>query len=150
MRIVIQRVKSASVEVESEVVGQIKQGLLLLIGVEDADNDEDISWLSKKILNLRIFPDDEKPMNRSVQDINGQLLVVSQFTLYASTKKGNRPSFIKAAAPEKAERLYEKLIDRLKTESALTVASGRFGKMMEVSLINDGPVSIIIDSKNRE
>lgn len=150
MRIVIQRVKSASVEVESEVVGQIKQGLLLLIGVEDADNDEDISWLSKKILNLRIFPDNEKPMNRSVQDINGQLLVVSQFTLYASTKKGNRPSFIKAAAPEKAERLYEKLIDRLKTESALTVASGRFGKMMEVSLINDGPVSIIIDSKNRE
>jgi D-tyrosyl-tRNA(Tyr) deacylase len=145
MRIVIQRVKSASVEVESEVVGQIKQGLLLLIGVEDADNDEDISWL-----NLRIFPDNEKPMNRSVQDINGQLLVVSQFTLYASTKKGNRPSFIKAAAPEKAERLYEKLIDRLKTESALTVASGRFGKMMEVSLINDGPVSIIIDSKNRE
>ena len=150
MRIVIQRVQSAEVIVEKETAGQISGGLLLLVGVEDADNDDDIEWLSKKILNMRIFPDEEKPMNQSVQDINGQLLVVSQFTLHASTKKGNRPSFIKAAAPEKAERLYEKLIDRLKTESALKVASGRFGKMMEVSLINDGPVTIIIDSKNRE
>ena len=150
MRIVIQRVKSAQVSVENEVSGQIETGLLLLVGVEDADDEEDIAWLSKKILNMRIFPDDEKPMNQSVKDIEGQLLVVSQFTLHASTKKGNRPSFIKAAAPEKAERLYEKLIDRLKTESALKVASGRFGKMMEVSLINDGPVTIIIDSKNRE
>ena len=150
MRIVVQRVQSAEVSVEKEIAGQISGGLLLLVGVEDADNDDDIAWLSKKILNMRIFPDDEKPMNQSVQDIDGQILVVSQFTLHASTKKGNRPSFIKAAAPEKAERLYEKLIDRLKTESALKVGSGRFGKMMEVSLINDGPVTIIIDSKNRE
>ena len=150
MRIVIQRVKSAEVSVEKEISGQIETGLLLLVGIEDADDEEDIAWLSKKILNMRIFPDDEKPMNQSVKDIDGQLLVVSQFTLHAATKKGNRPSFIKAAAPEKAERLYEKLIDRLKIESALKVASGRFGKMMEVSLINDGPVTIIIDSKNRE
>ena len=150
MRIVIQRVKSASVEVESKTVGKINQGLLLLVGVEDADDEEDIVWLSKKILNMRIFPDDEKPMNQSVLDIKGEILVVSQFTLHASTKKGNRPSFIKAAAPEKAKILYEQLIDRLQTESALQVDSGQFGKMMDVSLINDGPVTIIIDSKNRE
>ena len=150
MRIVIQRVKSASVEVESKTVGKINQGLLLLVGVEDADDEEDIVWLSKKILNMRIFPDDEKPMNQSVLDIKGEILVVSQFTLHASTKKGNRPSFIKAAAPEKAKILYEQLIDRLQTESALQVGSGQFGKMMDVSLINDGPVTIIIDSKNKE
>ena len=150
MRIVVQRVQSAQVSVENEICGQIKTGLLLLVGIEDADDDEDVAWLSKKMINMRIFPDDEKPMNRSVKDIDGQLLVVSQFTLHASTKKGNRPSFIKAAAPEKAERLYETLIDQLKTESGLKVASGRFGKMMEVSLINDGPVTIIIDSKNKE
>jgi len=149
MRIVIQRVTSASVKVEHQIVGQINQGLLLLVGVEDADDEEDIAWLSKKILNMRIFPDDDKPMNQSVHDIGGQLLVVSQFTLHASTKKGNRPSFIKAAAPVKAEYLYELLIDRLKTESALKVESGQFGKMMDVSLINDGPVTIIIDSKNK-
>ena len=150
MKVVIQRVQSAQVNVDQKVVGQISSGLLLLVGIEDADGDEDITWLSKKILNMRIFPDEEKPMNRSVQDISGQLLVVSQFTLHASTKKGNRPSFVKAAAPEKARLLYEQLIDRLKIESALTIESGRFGKMMEVSLINDGPVTIILDSKNKE
>ena len=150
MKVVIQRVQSAQVSVDQKIVGQINSGLLLLVGIEDADEEDDISWLSKKILNMRIFPDEEKPMNRSVQDISGQLLVVSQFTLHASTKKGNRPSFVKAAAPEKARLLYEQLIDRLKIESALPIESGRFGKMMEVSLINDGPVTIILDSKNKE
>lgn len=150
MRIVVQRVKSASVKVADQIAGKINKGLLLLVGVEDADHEDDIKWLSKKIINMRIFPDDEKPMNQSLKDIDGEVLVVSQFTLHASTKKGNRPSFIKAAAPNKAKDVYESLINQLKNESTCPVLTGKFGEMMDVSLINDGPVTIIIDSKNRE
>lgn len=150
MRIVVQRVKSASVKVADQIAGKINKGLLLLVGVEDADHEDDIKWLSKKIINMRIFTDDEKPMNQSLKDIDGEVLVVSQFTLHASTKKGNRPSFIKAATPNKAKDVYESLINQLKNESTCPVSTGKFGEMMDVSLINDGPVTIIIDSKNRE
>ena len=150
MRVVIQRVTQASVEIDTLVTASIDQGMLVLIGIEESDNQEDIDWLCGKILRLRIFPDVDEVMNLSIIDIGGELLVVSQFTLHASTKKGNRPSYIKAARPETAIPLYEKFVETLRNESGLTIKTGSFGAMMKISLINDGPVTIIIDSKNRE
>ena len=150
MRAVVQRVKKASVKVADNKVAEIGNGLLIFVGIEDADKQEDLEWLSKKVINTRIFPSEEKPMNRSVEAINGELLVVSQFTLHASTKKGNRPSFVRAAAPDKARSLYDQFVDQLRKDTDQEIATGAFGKMMEVSMINDGPVTIIIDSKNRE
>lgn len=150
MRAVIQRVANASVVVEGETVGAIDKGLLILLGIEDADDQEDIEWLTRKISKLRIFDDEEGQMNYSVQDVDGGLLVVSQFTLHSSTKKGNRPSFIQAARPETAEPLYEKFVKYLEVVATRKVATGTFGAMMQVSLVNDGPVTIIIDTKNRK
>lgn len=150
MKAVLQRVASASVSINGKIHGEIKNGLLVLLGVEKADNDEDTEWLCKKIIQLRIFGDDSGLMNRSVQDIDGDILLISQFTLHASTQKGNRPSFIKAARPEQAIPLYEKTIVQLETLSGKKIATGIFGAAMQVSLVNDGPVTIIIDSKNRE
>ena len=150
MRVVIQRVSEASVSVENSITGQIKKGLLVLAGFEDSDNIEDIEWLSKKIVQLRIFSDSNDLMNLSVHDVLGDILVVSQFTLHASTKKGNRPSFIKAAKPETAIPLYEQFKKQLEVELGKPVQSGVFGAMMNVSLINDGPVTITIDTKNKE
>ncbi len=150
MRVVIQRVSEASVSVDNSITGQIKMGLLVLAGFEDSDNIEDIEWLCKKILQLRIFNDDKGVMNLSVQDVSGEILLVSQFTLHASTKKGNRPSYIKAAKPEIAIPLYEKFKKQLGIELGKPVQSGVFGAMMNVSLINDGPVTITIDSKVKE
>lgn len=150
MRAVIQRVSKASVTVEGKITGQIDTGLLVLIGIEDADTDEDIQWLSNKIVNLRIFNDDNGVMNRSVKEIGGAVLLVSQFTLHASTKKGNRPSYIKASKPDIAIPLYEKMIDKLTNDLSRKVETGVFGADMKVELLNDGPVTIIIDTKNRE
>ena len=150
MRVVIQRVSEASVSVENNVTGKIKTGLLVLAGFEDSDNIEDIEWLSKKIVQLRIFGDDKGLMNLSVCDVSGEVLLVSQFTLHASTKKGNRPSFIKAAKPKTAIPLYEQFKKQLEVELGKPVQSGVFGAMMNVSLINDGPVTITIDTKNKE
>ncbi len=150
MRVVIQRVTQASVEIEGQLTASIGNGMLVLVGIEESDNQEDVDWLCGKILRLRIFPDTDKVMNLSIVDIGGELLVVSQFTLHASTKKGNRPSYIKAARPETAIPIYEKFIVTLEGESGLTVKTGHFGAMMKISLINDGPVTIIIDSKNKE
>ena len=150
MRVVIQRVTKASVTIDGKINGVIDQGLLVLLGIEDGDNEEDIKWLSNKIVNLRVFNDEEGVMNRSVQDINGKILLVSQFTLHASTKKGNRPSYIKASKPDIAIPLYEKMINQLKTDLGKEIATGIFGADMKVELLNDGPVTIIIDSKNKE
>lgn len=150
MRVLIQRVSSASVKVAGEITGEIEEGLLILLGIENEDTEEDIKWLCSKISGLRIFRDKEGKMNKSIVDINGGLLVVSQFTLHASTKKGNRPSFIKAARPEMAIPLYEKFKALLSIQSGIQVESGEFGAMMDVELLNDGPVTIWIDSKNRE
>lgn len=150
MRALIQRVKNASVTIEEELFSEIDQGLLILLGIEDEDSQEDINWLAGKISRLRIFPDENEAVNLSVQDVDGNCLVVSQFTLHANTKKGNRPSFIKAARPETAIPLYEKFILQLESETGKKVATGSFGAMMDVALINDGPVTIWIDSKNRE
>jgi D-tyrosyl-tRNA(Tyr) deacylase len=150
MRVVLQRVSRASVTIEGEVTADIKTGLLILVGVEDADNQEDIDWLTAKIVKLRIFGDSDGLMNLSVQDINGDIIVVSQFTLQAATKKGNRPSYIKAARPEVAIPLYETFVNKLQTELGRVVQTGRFGADMKVELVNDGPVTICIDSKNRE
>jgi D-tyrosyl-tRNA(Tyr) deacylase len=150
MKVVIQRVSQASVTINKQEVSRIQSGLLVLVGIEDADTEEDIQWLSKKILNMRIFEDEEEVMNRSVLDIQGELLVVSQFTLHASTKKGNRPSYIKAAKPPVAVPLYQKFVQQLEAEGGLPVKTGEFGADMKVSLINDGPVTIVMDSKNRE
>jgi D-aminoacyl-tRNA deacylase len=150
MRAVIQRVSSASVAIDGKVTAAIQQGLLILLGIEEADSAEDIEWLSGKIVRLRIFPDDAGVMNRSVQELGGELLVVSQFTLHASTKKGNRPSYIRAARPEIAIPLYEQFIARLSTDLGKPVETGRFGADMKVNLTNDGPVTITIDTKNRE
>lgn len=150
MRIVIQRVSEASVIIEGEINGEINQGMLILLGVEDADDEADADWLIQKINGLRIFSDKDGKMNLSSIDVGGEYLIISQFTLHASTKKGNRPSYIKAARPEKAIPLYEYFIGKLKTVSNSKVASGIFGADMKVSLINDGPVTISIDSKNRE
>lgn len=146
---VIQRVSQSSVTINGDIKGQINQGLMVLLGIEDADGPADIEWLSRKIVNLRIFDDEDGVMNKSLPDINGELLLISQFTLHASTKKGNRPSYTKAAKPETAIPLYEKFIEALETELGKPIQTGEFGAMMAVSLINDGPVTIIIDSKNK-
>ncbi len=150
MRLVIQRVSEASVSVDQKVVGQVGCGLLLLLGIESEDGEEDIDWLCRKVLNMRIFSDDHKGMNLSIQDVKGDLLLVSQFTLHASTKKGNRPSFVKAAKPEIAIPMYEQFKSRLEKELGRSIAAGIFGADMKVSLLNDGPVTIILDSKNKE
>lgn len=150
MRVVIQRVLESSVKVDNKIVGQIDHGLLLLLGIEEADNREDIDWLSNKICNLRIFNDENEIMNKSILDIRGDILLVSQFTLHASTKKGNRPSYIKAAKQEFANTMYEKFKDQLSNILSKPVQSGIFGADMKVSLLNDGPVTILIDSKNKE
>ncbi|MCT6868739.1 D-aminoacyl-tRNA deacylase [Apibacter sp.] len=150
MRVVIQRVSESSVRVENKIVGKINQGLLLFLGIEDADNQEDIEWLANKICNLRIFNDEKGIMNKSLLDIQGDILLVSQFTLHASTKKGNRPSYIKAAKHEYAKTMYEKFKDYLCQLLKISIQTGVFGADMKVSLINDGPVTITIDSKNKE
>lgn len=145
MRIVIQRVKRASVTVNNSITGKINHGLLLLVGIHDSDTKEEIDWCCEKISKLRIFEDDDGKMNLSVRDMSGGLLVVSQFTLYGNAKKGTRPSFIEAARPEKAEPLYEYMIEKLKKINSIPVESGEFGAMMDVELINDGPVTLILE-----
>ena len=150
MKAVIQRVSQASVTIDSAVFAEIKAGLLVLIGIEDADNMEDIEWLSNKIVNLRIFDDENKVPNMSVKDMDGDILLVSQFTLQASTKKGNRPSYIKASKPEIAIPIYEKMIAQLEFNLGKKIFTGEFGADMKVLLLNDGPITICIDSKNRE
>jgi D-tyrosyl-tRNA(Tyr) deacylase len=150
MRAVIQRVTKASVTIDGKINGSIGEGLLVLVGIEDADNDEDILWLSNKIVNLRIFNDEEGIMNRSVLDVEGNILLISQFTLHASTKKGNRPSYIKASKPDVAIPLYEKMIRQLSKDLSKEIATGVFGAYMKVELLNNGPVTIIIDTKNKE
>jgi len=150
MRVVIQRVIEASVKVEVIITGKINEGLLVLLGIEDVDTIEDISWLSNKIVNLRIFNDESGVMNKSLLDINGEILLVSQFTLHAATKKGNRPSYIKASKPEFAIPMYEKMIAQLETDLGKKIQTGIFGADMKVNLLNDGPVTIIIDSKNKD
>ena len=150
MRVVIQRVLEASVEVDEKVVGSINNGLLVLLGIEDADTEEDIHWLSNKIVGLRLFDDAEGVMNLSVKDIEGDILLISQFTLMASTKKGNRPSYIKASKPSIAVPFYEQMIAALTNDLGKKIQTGIFGADMKVSLINNGPVTITIDSKNKE
>jgi D-tyrosyl-tRNA(Tyr) deacylase len=150
MKVVIQRVIEASVTIEGQVVASINNGLLILLGVVDEDNQEDVQWLSSKIANLRIFGDDNGVMNKSVIDTQGDVIVVSQFTLHASTKKGNRPSYIKAAKPPIAIPFYEAFVKQLELDLSKKVQTGKFGAEMKVALINDGPVTIIIDSKNKE
>lgn len=150
MRAVIQRVSRASITVDNDVISAIENGLLVLLGIEDADGKEDIEWLSKKITNLRIFNDDEGIMNRSILDVDGNIIVVSQFTLHALTKKGNRPSYIKASKPEIAIPLYEAFVQKIEGDLAKKVGTGVFGADMKVDLLNDGPVTIIVDTKNKE
>ncbi len=150
MRVVIQRVSEASVKVNQEIVGRIAAGLVVLIGVEETDSEEDLDWLFNKTLNQRIFSDGQGKMNLSLVDVDGELLLISQFTLHASTKKGNRPSFMNAAKPEVAMLFYEAAIKKLEQGLGKSIAKGIFGADMKVSLINDGPVTIIMDSKNRE
>lgn len=150
MRVVIQRVSHASVVVEGKTVGAIGQGLLILLGIEDSDGDEDIQWLSGKIVNLRIFNDEVGVMNKSVLETGGALLLVSQFTLHASTKKGNRPSYIRASKPETAIPLYQKMIAQLEKDAGNKIETGVFGADMKVELLNDGPVTIVMDTKARE
>ncbi len=150
MRAVIQRVSKASVTIHGNINGEIKTGLLVLLGIEDADTYEDIEWLSGKIVNLRIFDDAEGVMNESVKDKSGDILLVSQFTLHASTKKGNRPSYIKASKPDTAIPLYEKMIHQLAADLGKEIKTGIFGADMKVELLNDGPVTIVIDTKNRD
>ncbi|MBC8315109.1 MAG: D-tyrosyl-tRNA(Tyr) deacylase [Bacteroidales bacterium] len=150
MRAVIQRVNHSSVNIGGEIVASINNGLLILLGIEEADGTEDIDWLAGKIIRLRIFPDAKGIMNCSIEEAEGDILVVSQFTLHASTKKGNRPSYIRAARPEVAIPLYNQFVARLESRTGKQVQTGDFGAMMEVSLVNDGPVTIFIDTKNRE
>jgi D-tyrosyl-tRNA(Tyr) deacylase len=150
MRIVLQRVTEANVKINESIKGSIDKGLLLFLGIEAEDSEEDINWLVQKVSNLRIFEDENGKMNLSVKEIEGEVLVISQFTLFASTKKGNRPSFIKAAKPAIAIPLYEQFLQKIKSVSSLKVESGEFGADMKVSLCNDGPVTILIDSKNKE
>ncbi len=149
MKAVLQRVSSASVTISEKIVAQINNGLLVLVGIEDADSQEDIHWLSQKIVNLRIFGDENDVMNLSVKDIQGDIIVVSQFTLHANTKKGNRPSYIKASKPEIAIPLYENFVRQIELELGKKIQTGEFGADMKVALVNDGPVTIIIDSKNK-
>lgn len=150
MRVVIQRVSEASVTVNQEITGQIQQGLLILLGIEPVDTQEDINWLCKKITGLRVFNDENGVMNLSVQDVDGGLLVVSQFTLFASTKKGNRPSYLRAAKPDFSIPMYEKFVETLSKTSGKKVEVGKFGADMKVQLLNDGPVTILIDSQQKE
>ena len=150
MKVVIQRVSSASVTIDNKIVADIQKGLLVLVGIEDLDSQEDSNWLASKIANIRIFGDENDVMNLSVKDIFGDIIVVSQFTLHASTKKGNRPSYIKASKPEVAIPLYENFVLQLEKELGKKVQTGVFGADMKVLLLNDGPVTIVIDSKNRE
>jgi D-tyrosyl-tRNA(Tyr) deacylase len=150
MRVVIQKVSEASVAIEGKTISSIKKGLVILLGIEDDDFEEDIDWLVKKIIQLRIFDDENGVMNRSVQDVNGEIIVVSQFTLFASTKKGNRPSYIRASKPEFAIPMYEKFIAKTEQLLGKKVGTGKFGAMMDVALVNDGPVTIIIDSKQKD
>jgi len=150
MRVILQRVLQASVSIDKKVVSEIETGLLILVGVEDGDGMDDIDWLAPKIVRMRIFPDDDGKMNRSVQEAGGGIIAVSQFTLHASTKKGNRPSFLRAAAPAISEPLYNRFCSALEKELGKPVGRGVFGADMQISLINDGPVTISIDSKNRE
>ncbi|HMI79825.1 MAG TPA: D-aminoacyl-tRNA deacylase [Ferruginibacter sp.] len=150
MRAIIQRVTSAAVTINNQVRSEIKNGLLVLIGIENADTPEDIEWLSNKIVNLRIFDDDNKVPNITVKDIGGDILLVSQFTLHASTKKGNRPSYIKASKPGIAIPIYEKMITQLENDLGKKIFTGKFGADMKVSLLNDGPVTIYIDTKKKE
>lgn len=150
MRAVIQRVSKASVKIEGMIEREIRGGLVVLIGIEDSDHEEDIKWLTSKIIGLRIFGDDAGKMNLSIKDTGGDILLISQFTLFASTQKGNRPSFIRAAKPEKAIPVYEQLIRQLTETLGKPIATGIFGADMKISLVNDGPVTIIIDTKNKE
>ena len=150
MRVVVQRVSQSNVKVSGEVIGEIKEGLMVLVSFVDEDNDTDLDWMTKKIINLRIFNGDEGKMNRSVQDVGGDILLISQFTLHGSTKKGNRPSFIKAAKPDFAKVMYVRFIKVLEQSLGKEIQTGEFGGDMKVSLINDGPTTIIIDSRNKE
>ncbi|MCF6141659.1 D-aminoacyl-tRNA deacylase [Flavobacterium sp. K77] len=150
MKVVIQRVSQASVTIDNQIVANIQRGLLVLVGIEDADTQEDSSWLSSKIVNLRIFGDENDVMNLSVKDIDGNIIVVSQFTLHALTKKGNRPSYIKASKPEIAVPLYEQFVSQIEQDLSKKVQTGVFGADMKVQLLNDGPVTIVMDSKNKE
>ena len=150
MRVVVQRVSHSNVKVSGEIIGEIKEGLMVLVSFVDKDNDTDLGWMTKKIINLRIFNDDEGKMNRSVQDVGGDILLISQFTLHGSTKKGNRPSFIKAAKPDFANVMYERFIKVLEQSLGKEIQTGEFGGDMKVSLVNDGPTTIIIDSKDKE
>ena len=150
MRVVVQRVSQSKVKVSGEVIGEINEGLMVLVSFVNEDNDTDLGWMTKKIINLRIFNDDEGKMNRSVQDVGGDILLISQFTLHGSTKKGNRPSFIKAAKPDFANVMYEKFIKVLEQSLGKEIQTGEFGGDMKVSLVNDGPTTIIIDSKDKE
>ncbi len=150
MRVVLQRVSEASVKIKNEIHGEIESGILVFIGIEQEDEESDADWIIQKISGLRIFSDLEGKMNLSIKDVKGSFLIISQFTLYASTKKGNRPSYIQAARPEKAIPLYDYFIYKLNLETKLIIETGIFGEDMKVSLVNDGPVTIIIDSKNRE
>ncbi len=146
---VIQRVSESAVKIDNEVRGSIGSGLMVLLGIEDADFQEDIDWLSRKVIHLRVFADEQGVMNRSVLEVDGDILLISQFTLHASTKKGNRPSYIKAAKPDFAIPMYEEFIKALESELGKSIQTGEFGADMKVSLVNDGPVTIVIDSKNR-
>ncbi len=150
MRLLIQRVSEASVTIGNTCKSSVGQGLLILVGIEDADTQDDVSWLGEKVCRLRIFDDENGVMNKSIQDIDGEILIVSQFTLHASTRKGNRPSYIRAAKPEVAIPLYEKFVHFIEKLGIRKVATGEFGADMQVALINDGPVTIWMDSKNRE
>ena len=150
MKVVIQRVSSSSVTIDAKIVAEIQKGLMVLVGIEDSDTPEDISWLTSKIVNLRIFGDENEVMNLSVKDIDGDIIIVSQFTLHALTKKGNRPSYIKASKPEIAVPMYEEFVAQMQKDLGKKVQTGVFGADMKVQLLNDGPVTIIIDSKNRE
>lgn len=150
MRVIVQRVSEASVKVNSEIIGQINFGMMILLGVEDADTEDDVEWLAQKIANMRLFKDEKQLMNKSLADIDGQILLIPQFTLFAQTKKGNRPGFIRAAKPEKAINLYELMIHKLEKYTSKRIQTGQFGADMQVSLVNDGPVTIFIDSKNKE
>ncbi|MBK6338186.1 MAG: D-tyrosyl-tRNA(Tyr) deacylase [Bacteroidetes bacterium] len=150
MRAVIQRVNSASVEVDKKIISKINQGLLIFLGIHFSDSEKDLDWLVKKIVGLRIFSDENEKMNLSISDVDGEILIISQFTLFASTKKGNRPSFLLAAKPEKAIPLYQLFIDKMEKETSKKIATGIFGADMKILLENDGPVTIIIDSQNLE
>jgi D-tyrosyl-tRNA(Tyr) deacylase len=150
MRVIIQRVSSSSVLIDNKDKNEISRGLNILVGICDDDTESDIEWLVRKVINIRIFPDDQNVMNKSILDIQGDMLVISQFTLYASTKKGNRPSYIRSSKPDFSEPMYNKFVERLITESKLKVETGKFGSDMQVTINNDGPVTIFIDSHNRE